>query len=406
MAHTPQPQIRPTEYMLSKTTILVVDDESGPRESLKMILSPAHKVIAADSGPAALEVMRRQPVDLITIDLQMPGMSGEQLMDAVRRDHPSTEIVIITGNGSMQSAIAGLRYGICDYISKPFDVVEVSGAVSRALDRRKQRSSLVDFLEGVGNVLGKDRDSGELLDELTTSRELRTRLRGSLTGQDAGEPDEPEPDASTAPRAGADVTLEFLDVLAQALENRDGELRKHAQRVGFYADLLAEQLGVAEDLREDIRLSSFLHDIGKVGISEEDRKRAQLRSWPSVGLEEEHPEIGARLVGPLGFPEAVATAIRHHHEHWNGSGFPNGLVGDDIPLAARVIAVVDVFDKLTCTRDGQVPLSSEEALAEIRKQSGARFDPALVLAFVRMIESGHVDVPIDAPAPAPAGAAR
>jgi len=391
----PKTQIRPTEYMLEKTTILIVDDEAGPRESLKMILSPAHKVITCDSGAEALEVLRTTQVDLTTIDLNMPSMKGEELMRLIRKDHPSTEIIIITGNSTVQTAVEGLRSGICDYLSKPFDVVEVSSAVSRALGRKQSRTRLVDFLEGVGSVLGKDRDSSALLHDLQTNPDLRTRLYEAL-GLDArisGSGTLPQPTTQGSEQDRHDepeaTTLKFLDVLAEALEGRDGRLRKHAHRVGFYADHLAERLAVDEDEREHIRVSSFLHDIGKVGLSDEDMDRAQLRTRPDTLPEEQHPEIGARLVEPLGFEERVADAIRHHHECWDGSGYPDALEGEAIPLAARVIALVDTFDKLTSDEPSQ---SAEEALSELRKQSGVRFDPALVIAFVSIVESGEFEI--------------
>jgi putative two-component system response regulator len=395
MAHALNPQIRPTEFMLEKTTILTVDDESGPRESLKMILSPAHKVISCGSAAEAIEILSTTKVDLATIDLNMPGMKGDELMRIVRADYPSTEIIVITGNGSVETAVEGLRSGICDYISKPFDVVEVSSAVSRALARKQSRAHLLEFLESLGGVLGKDRDSNSLLRDLETNPDLRARLDVVLGARAAGKSS--EPNAQHAAESSADAepdatTLDFLDVLAQALESRDGSLRKHAHRVGFYADLLAEKLGVDEDEREHIRVSSFLHDIGKVGLSDEDRERAQLRPRPGTPIEEQHPEIGARLVEPLGFEGRVADAIRHHHECWDGSGHPDSLEGDAIPLAARVIAVVDGFDKLT---SAEPACSAREALSQLRKQSGTRFDPALIIAFASMVESGEIELDAD-----------
>jgi putative nucleotidyltransferase with HDIG domain len=286
----------------------------------------------------------------------------------------------------VQTAVAGLRHGICDYISKPFDVVEVSSAVSRALARKRSRAHLIQFLEGVGTVLGKDRDSIEVLDDLKRNPELQDKLSSVVAKQERRSRGEPAPTDDAE-----DSTLEFLDVLAQALESRDGELRKHAQRVGFYADLITEQLGVDEGTREYIRTSSFLHDIGKVALSDEDKERAQLRSIAEGIPEEEHPEIGAKLVQPLGFEERVADAIRHHHEHWNGDGHPDGLRGEDIPLAARVIAVVDVFDKLTSDGRADKALSAEEATAELEKYSGSRLDPTVVDLFVALLESGDFE---------------
>jgi putative nucleotidyltransferase with HDIG domain len=318
-------------------------------------------------------------------------------MRAIRDDHPATEIIIITGNSTVETAIEGLRHGISDYITKPFDVVEVTSAVSRALDRRQSRAHLLDFLESIASVLGKDRDSRSLLHDLETNSELRAQLSKALGARSKPEA-RPEPQTASAREKEEsyyenegpdDGTLEFLDVLAQALESRDGSLRKHAHRVGFYADLLAERLGVDEDEREHIRVSSFLHDIGKVGLSNEDRERAQIRPTPEPVPEEEHAEIGARLVEPLGFEERVAHAIRHHHECWDGSGYPKALEGEAIPLAARVIAVVDCFDKLT---SDEPAASTEEALAELRKGSGVRFDPALVTAFAGVVENGEFEI--------------
>ena len=160
-------------------------------------------------------------------------------------------------------------------------------------------------------------------------------------------------------------------------------------------DLITEQLGVDEGTREYIRTSSFLHDIGKVALSDEDKERAQIRRVAEGVPGEEHPEIGAKLVQPLGFEERVAGAIRHHHEHWDGDGRPDGLRGEGIPLASRVIAVVDMFDKLTSDRLADPVLSAGEAAAELEKHAGSRLDPALVALFVAVLESGDFEFQAD-----------
>src|SRR5262245_21054911 len=149
-----------------KPTVLVVDDERGPRESLRMILSPQHNVLIAPDGTEALELLRRQPVDVVTLDLNMPGMSGEEVMLAVHNEFPQTEIVVVTGCGSVESATQGIRFGICDYLQKPFDVVQVMGAVGRALGRRRARTGLVTFLEQLGTLVGRDRETDAIVDEV------------------------------------------------------------------------------------------------------------------------------------------------------------------------------------------------------------------------------------------------
>jgi response regulator RpfG family c-di-GMP phosphodiesterase len=369
-------QIRPTEYLLEKRTILVVDDERGPRETLRMILSPAHKVITAESGAKALETLRNTPVDLVTVDLNMPGMKGDELMRCIRSEFPFTEVVIITGYGSVETAAEGVRYGICDYLSKPFDVVQVSSAVSRALARRQSRRRLVDFLEGLGSVLGRDRDSSDLLVELEANSEIREKLRAML--------DEPalEP-GSHAPRG--DRTLEFLDVLTQTIENGGAGHSGHARRVAFYADTIGAQLGLEGEERSHLQIASFLHDFGKVGVDD--------AGGPRRAADEEHAEIGERLVGPLGFPKPVALAIRHHHERFDGDGHPDRCSGEGIPLASRIIAVADAFDSLTTDRPDAPPQSTEDAIDQLQKQAGEAFDPAIVDTLASLLANGQMTAP-------------
>jgi DNA-binding NtrC family response regulator len=157
------PELQPIE---PTATILVVDDEKGPRESLKMILSPGHKILLAADGIEALELLRSHPIDLVTVDLNMPGMKGDELMRTIRKEFQEVPVIVITGCGNVESAVEGIRYGVSDYLSKPFDVVQVSAAVSRALNRHESRKRPVSLLEGIGSILGKNRDSGAQLAEL------------------------------------------------------------------------------------------------------------------------------------------------------------------------------------------------------------------------------------------------
>jgi len=186
-----------------RSTVLVVDDERGPRESLRMILSPDYQVLQASSAAEALDVLATETVDLATLDLNMPGMSGQDLMREIRSEHPRVEIIVITGCGSVESAAEGIRSGICDYLQKPFDVVQVSAAVSRA-------------------------EGNALLDP---------------------------------PR-----TLEFLEVLAETIETKDRYMRGHARRVAFYSSLIADRLCLSPEEHSRVRIAGFLHDLGKVGV--------------------------------------------------------------------------------------------------------------------------------------------
>jgi DNA-binding NtrC family response regulator len=160
----------------NRATVLVVDDERGPRESLRMLLAPNHEVLSSSSGVNALEILRTEKVDVVTLDLNMPGIGGEELMRTIREEHPHVEIIVITGCGSLASAQEGIRHGICDYLQKPFDVVQVTAAVNRALTRGSARRGLVRFMEDLGDAVGRDRDTRRILLDIRRSQ----KMRGSL----------------------------------------------------------------------------------------------------------------------------------------------------------------------------------------------------------------------------------
>ncbi len=369
-------------------TILIVDDERGPRESLRMILDSNHRILQASSGADALECIRREHVDLITLDLNMPGMHGQELMRTVRSEFPHIEIVIITGCGSIESAAEGIRAGICDYIQKPFDVVQVSAAVGRALSRKGARDRLTSFLEELGGVVGHDRGAQAILDDIQRSEKLREQV--GVVFPDANQQGEIGAKAIDEPR-----TMEFLEVLAETIEVKDRFMRGHARRVSFYATLLAERLSLEADALEEVRVAAFLHDIGKVGVPTDLLLRAGALDSSERALVEQHPTIGARLVKPLAIPNAIASAIQHHHEWWDGTGYPDGLKGEEIPQASRIISVVDAFDAMSSDRPYRRALARATAIDEIRHFAGTQFDPHFAKEFLVVLESGACDIDLE-----------
>ncbi len=363
-------------------TVLVVDDEAGPRESLRMILAPQHRVLQAPTGAAALELLAREPVELMTVDLNMPGMNGQDLMRTVRSEFPMTEVIVITGCGSVESAAEGIRAGISDYLQKPFDVVQVTAAVVRTLKRQHARARLAGFLEELGRVVGRDREAEAILEDVQQSRGLQRRLgeileeRGSL---DLNGRDE-------APR-----TIEFLEVLAETIETKDRFMRGHARRVALFGSLIAERLGLGPEEREQVRIAAFLHDLGKVGVPTDLLLRAGALEPAERALVEKHPEIGARLLSPLGIPGPIEMAIRHHHEWWDGTGYPDGLAREEIPQIARIVSVADAFDAMSCDRPYRAALNQERVMDELRRFAGIQFDPELVKELLALIEVGATE---------------
>ena len=374
----------------TRETILVVDDERGPRESLRMILSPSFRVLAAGSAVDALAILRRETVDIVTIDLNMPGMGGQDLIRRVHEEFPNIEIVVITGCATVESAAESVRIGICDYLEKPFDVVKVGAAIARAVSRRRARGGLRSFLEELGAVVGRDQDAAAILHEVERSQKLRGQLAELLAGRgDEG-----------AARAEAEQlrTIDFLEVLAETIETKGQYMRGHARRVSFYAGLLAERVGLFGKEQEQVRIAAFLHDLGKVGVPSELLLREGALDPNERKIMEQHPVIGARLVRPLLLQSDTTLAIQHHHEWWDGTGYPDGLSGQDIPYAARIVAVADAFDAMSCDRPYRRALRREVVLGELRRFAGVQFDPNLAKEFAAIVESNADDVDITAQA--------
>jgi putative two-component system response regulator len=371
-----------------RARVLIVDDERGPRESLRMILSGSHEVTTAEDAAEALDVLRTEEIDLVTVDLNMPGMKGDELMRTVRAESPETEIIIITGCGSIETAVEGIRHGVFDYLIKPFDVVQVTASVERALARRESRGRTISFLEEVGRLLGPDRDAQITLQELALDTLAQERVRSLLT--------DPMLQRGVAgARSGGPNALAFLEVLAETIETRDLFMRGHARRVAHAADLVAARLCLAREERDHVRMAAFLHDIGKVGATSDVLAGRILPEPDRLESIQTHPAMGERLLRPLGLSPTVTATVRHHHERYDGRGYPDGLAGEDIPLAARIIAIVDAFDAMTCERPYRRARSRDEAVAELRAHARSQFDPHLVDLFCDLVATGALE-PIDA----------
>ena len=374
----------PSFEVPEQARVLIVDDERGPRESLRMILSGSYDVHTAETGAEALELLRTTTIDLVTVDLNMPGMKGDELMRTIRAELPQTEIIIITGCGSVETAVEGIRHGVFDYLTKPFDVVQVSASVERALERRQSRTRMIAFLEGISRVLGRNRDAELVLEELGASSIAQERLRQILEEPAIG------PESGNA-RAGGPSTTEFLEVLAETIESRDLFMRGHARRVAYYADLLAAALCLSREERRNVRTAAFLHDIGKVGAPSDVLQGAVLPEPDRVSLVRTHADIGERLLLPLGLDSPIAQYVRYHHERYDGAGYPDGLTREEIPLASRIIAICDAFDAMTCDRPYRRARTRDEALVELKSESGGQFDPSLVGIFCELVISGATD---------------
>ena len=185
-------------------------------------------------------------------------------------------------------------------------------------------------------------------------------------------------------------------MLAETIETKDRFMRGHARRVAFYAGLIADRLALPVETQERVRFSAFLHDLGKVGVPTDLLLRAGALEPAERAIVERHPVIGEHLLKPLDLPYVIPVAIRHHHEWWDGSGYPDGLAGEEIPLEARIIAVADAFDAMTCDRPYRQALRREIVVSELKRYAGIQFDPTLASLFLEMLEEGVADVDVTA----------
>jgi response regulator RpfG family c-di-GMP phosphodiesterase len=329
--------------------ILVVDDDAVVRGVLCECLRDAgHEVLEAGHGLEALEVLERQPVALVLSDIQMPQIGGLQLLEILRRTHPEVAVVMMTGLGEVRTAVHALQAGAFDYLQKPVDLSEIPFCVDRALERRR--------------LVAENRLYHDHLERLV---EERTREL-------------------------ADAYQQTLTVLAATLDTRDPTTGGHAHRVVALASAMARELGFSGAALKDIEWGAVLHDVGKIGIPDHILRKPGKLTEEEWVIMRTHCDIGYRLLQDVKFlgPHAFGI-IRHHHERWDGGGYPAGLAGEAIPVGARIFAVVDAFDAITSDRPYRAGQAAEVAAVEIRRCAGTQFDPRVVELFLRTQSQEH-----------------
>lgn len=363
--------------MEEQAKVLIVDDELGPRESLRMILKPMYQIYTADNGQKAIGILQENPaIDVVTLDLKMPGLPGYEVLREIKNYNSDIEVIIVTGYGSLRSAVDGIRYGVFDYITKPFNTAEIISVISRAVNRRRLYSRLKGFLEDLGKFVGYNKDVDELTTDLGDNNFLNTVRKLFQNHVREQQKD--------------DINhIEFVRVLAAALENKEPYTNGHSTRVNYYSNLIAQKMPLSRAEINELHIASFLHDIGKIGISNEYLFKEEKLLDKEVRILREHPEKGAIVVGPLNLSPRIVSAIRHHHERYDGKGYPDGLKGEGIPLFARILAIADAFDAMSTDRPYRKRLSTEAITSEFQKCAGTQFDPMLVGLFLSLYEKGE-----------------
>jgi cyclic di-GMP phosphodiesterase len=335
--------------------ILIVDDDQAIRDLLNEGLSDSgYRCDTACNGVEGLSKVQSNGFELVVSDIDMPEMDGVQLLQEIKKVRPDTEIIMLTGIVDVETAIQSMRLGACDYLTKPFNLAEVRITVERALEKQRllrenreyQKTLEIKVAARTAELVGKNREVEELLSRLQSSYQTT------------------------------------LEALASALDTRDTETLGHSLRVASYTVAVARRMGVGEPDLTDIYRGALLHDVGKIGVPDAIlRKPGKLTPEEWVEMRR-HPEIGHRILQGIKFLEGAREIVLSHQETYDGSGYPRGLKGKEIPLGARIFAVVDTLDAMTSDRPYRKALPYEAARAEILKYSGMQFDPDVVKAFV------------------------
>ena len=343
-----------------RETLLVVDDEDAVRRVLYLKLSREGYVCEeANNAEQAVHVLETIPIALVVLDIKMPGKSGMELLPEIKEGYPDTALIMVTAVNDIDIAVQCLKLGADDYLCKPFNLDDVSLSVQRALDKRRLQLEL--------------REYQQFLEEKVEEQMVEMRR----------------------------LFLGAIEALVSALEAKDKYTGGHSRRVTEVALAVGKELGLSAQEMEDLRWGSLLHDVGKIAIHE------VIQNKPGRLTPEEyehimtHPQIGGRIVRPV-VNGKITEIIEHHHDHYDSSGLHQVVAGRDIPLGARVIAVADAFDAMTSDRPYRAAMSVGEAVEEIKRCADSQFDPVIVAAFLKTVETVTVQAS-EPPSGAPDG---
>ena len=318
----------------SATRILVIDDEELVRKLVVEILARAgYDSTGAETPARALELIDDPDLALVISDILMPGLTGFELLEEVRTRRPSLPVLLVSGAGTEANLTEALARGAAGLIAKPFSHKELVHTVEAVLERARR-----------------------------SEREVRERL----------------------------LAPTLTSALANAIEARDSGTGGHTERLAGLALCLASRLGLSRAELETIRLGAVLHDIGKIGIPDRVLLKPGPLSEDEFALMRTHTLIGDRLLEPLDALAVARPIVRHHHERWDGAGYPDGLGGETIPLAARIVSLADAVEAMSARRPYRDPLDIASIVHEIERGRGTQWDPAIADLALELIERGEI----------------
>ncbi|MFN0207606.1 MAG: HD domain-containing phosphohydrolase [Planctomycetota bacterium] len=342
-------QITPTG---SAVRILAIDNDRGILDSLKYGLGEfGFEVEREESGKRAIARLQDEHYDAVLLDLKLGTVSGLEILRAIRARNQSTAIIILSGVRDHQVAVLAIQEGADDYVGKPFRLEQLRERIDQAVVRRNKFAARL-------------REERELTEVVRKSNDEILQREAELES----------------------LAIRSIRSLVLSLEAKDPYTKDHSIKVALLSVRIAKQIGMSEQEQREVRLAGLLHDVGKIGVRESVLHKPGKLDDEELDHMRLHPQIGARILLPLShrFPQVV-DAVRSEHERWDGRGYPEGISGAQIPIAARIIAVADCHDAITSNRPYRKAQLKELAAREIAGGSGTQFDPDVVQAFLELI---------------------
>lgn len=342
-------------------SILVVDDEPNVCQLLTSKLTQeGFECQTCASGEAALQLVKLKPFDVIISDLRMPGMSGLEVLQSVREKLPRSAFLMVTGVDDVRVGIDAMKRGVDDYLVKPFQLAAVVASLERAMERKRMEAEIENYRQNLEQMVEQ------------RTKQLQTAMKRIERTYD-----------------------ETLEALGAALDLRDTETEGHSRRVSRCCLEMAKAMGCTADQLKQIARGAYLHDIGKIGIPDAILLKPGRLTDEETAVMQTHARVGYDLVSRIGFLAPASEIVLTHQERYDGTGYPQGLVGEEIPIGARIFAVADTLDAMTSDRPYRRALPLPAARAEITRESGRQFDPEVVKVFLSIPEQAWTDIRIE-----------
>ena len=313
-------------------SVLVIEDDIEYGQMLKEALEHfGYQVHLSFSATGGLDIIRQTRVDIVISDINMPGVNGIELAKKVMAMYLDIPVVLVTGVHDLSLVKHALKLGVSDYLVKPIKIDEIPVVIARNLERKRLEAR---------------------------------RIQENKT----------------------EILFKALKALMRALDAKDPYTSGHSQRVVRLAMRMADELQLHPDQKFTLMLAAYLHDIGKIGMPDHILHKASSLEDYELRKAKDHPIIGSQIIGEIEELSEVASIVRHHHERYDGRGYPDGLKGEAIPFFSRLLAIIDAYEALVSDRVYRKAVKQESALKEIRKNAGTQFDPHLVDVFIRVIQ--------------------